>query len=241
MREEFSKYWLRLKDIRKLSKNSLDSFFKELFDRAKEYARLRRWKIAKTATNRYEIFSRMEYWEQVAVARPIIERYTRERAEKDSEIRYLKHMMKIEAQDSEVFPGEEWLHFKEILGSDYRTQGYGADSYARGRAEMVAIEMESFGVESRVIQETNPDKFSSSPSYSRWYIPTSNWKIEVKVAGEMDVDILRFKKIEFRKWLKMCLKKALNPSVFIPGTNPSDLLSAYRLDWQGNDIPLEQA
>jgi hypothetical protein len=124
----------------------------------------------------------------------------------------------------EPIAGDEWFGLDETWESTYRTQGWGAKTYAKGAAEHRAMGYHngSPGIEIRVREE--PKEYST------------DYHIEAAVACELEADIVkaRFDPPSMRELVKMSWAAGLNPRVIYPSI-PHGFEEEEGIDWQGRD------
>lgn len=177
--------------------------------------------------------SKLETWEAYALLRPVREslmaRYRAARTEK----KWTERCIEVVARELRPRPGDSWRIYRVVSGSTFHTQGFGADSYARGRAEIEAVELNvSTGIECRVVKVELPRPKHHGP----FYVHTSNWHVEARVAEDLDLEIMRHAPApSLRDFVKACWSRGLNPRVYDPFL-PHGLEERLGVDYQGRDV-----
>jgi hypothetical protein len=123
------------------------------------------------------------------------------------------------AQDAEVVAGSEWVVVDEAWASTYGSQGFGAAKYAQGAVELVADVARAQGVEVEV----------------RPLDDGRGYQARAKVAGQVDVEILRRKGLSLREQVRMCWKRGVNPRVYNPFL-PHGYEERAGLDFYGGEV-----
>lgn len=92
-----------------------------------------------------------------------------------------------------------WYVLEKVRSTTYRTQGFGADRYARGAAELAASRARANGVEARIE-------------------PTDlGYEVQVLVGDSLDVEILhRRPNLPYAEVVRKCWAVGCNPRVFNP-------------------------
>lgn len=180
-----------------------------LADRIRGYTK---WKGTDAEVER-RAHDRLEPWELRALVAPGLDYFRREWAALGAAQRWNATALRRAARHVKPRPGSEWLCLHTVWGSTYGSQGLGANTYARGRATMMAMDAESHGVESRV------DTVKREPPKHRGfgYVHTDDFRVMVKVVDDLDLEVLRLLPgMDLRDFLKACWSKGLNPRVFHP-------------------------
>lgn len=137
------------------------------------------------------------------------------------------------AEVSDIEAGDSWLFYDMCRGSDYNSQGLGADSYARASAEVRADQPRGCGVETVVVYDEGHRSARTNGESFRY---GSGYVVAVKVASDLDVEIIKCKPGQnIKEWLRAVLKRAANPWVLSPML-PRDIMEVLGLDWHGNDV-----
>lgn len=190
-----------------------------------------RWK-GDDSDIRSKAHSKLELWEMELLRAPAVDDFNRRYAELVSERNWLDHRLNQLAQEAAARPGPGWLTYQTVYGSSYATQGFGATSYARGRAKLHELEARLLGVEARVTER--PRETVEALGRRRALLP--DFLVEVKVAEPVDVEILRRQPAaDLRDMLKACWGMGLNPRVYLPGL-PHGIEQRMGLDYQGREI-----
>jgi hypothetical protein len=151
----------------------------------------------------------------------------------DAKIKDLRQRLTDLAAQVKVESGDTWLLLREISGTSYNSQGFGADAYARGAAELEEIEAQAAEVPTRILSEHHEIKHPSWHSTGGW----TDYRVEVQVKEQLDVELIRRKQhLGLRDWLKACWKRGINPRVLNPYL-PHGLEEKFGIDYHGNDIP----
>ena len=116
------------------------------------------------------------------------------------------------------------LCFQEVHITTYLSQGFGANTYAKGVAEQARMHLEFHGVQGEVVFEEG--KFS---------VAYGSYQCLAYVESDLDIEILRTRTtLPLRDWIKACWKMGTNPRVYRPML-PMGLEEALKLDYFGND------
>jgi hypothetical protein len=122
------------------------------------------------------------------------------------------------AADLTVEPGE-WHELTTTWDSTFRTQGFSADKYAEGSAQLSADTARHHGVAVEVRRTTDP----------------AGYTVMVQVREALDVEILKLKSPpSLRESVRLCWKRGVNPRVFNPFLPPGYEETAG-LDYFGNN------
>lgn len=133
------------------------------------------------------------------------------RAEREGEAMLVKL-----AAIAEIRPGALRV-VQSVWSMSYSTQGYAAGTYARGRAEVYAVELTARGINASVRQSD------------------AGFEVVVPLESELDVEICRrAPTLPFKEWLRAVLKQGCNPWVFQPFL-PPNVLETVGLTWFGED------
>ena len=129
--------------------------------------------------------------------------------------------------EQEPEPSEdEWYPVTTSWVSTYSTQGFGANSYARGAAETRADECRegSPEIEIRVVYKNEENGLEE-------------YVVEARVASTLEAQIvrLRMKPPRLRDWVKSCWARGVNPRVYQPFL-PHGFEEENGLDYFGNDV-----
>jgi hypothetical protein len=136
------------------------------------------------------------------------------------------------APTTPIHPGEPRL-YHTCYASSYGSQGWGAFSYAKGRAELDADDARACGlpVEVRPIVEKRPSTIS--PGKMRVSERVEVW---VSVAEDLDLEIIRRRpRLTLREQVRLCWKRGVNPRVYNPYL-PHGYEEREGIDMQGNDL-----
>lgn len=171
---------------------------------------------------------RLEEWEVAIIRDQFMRQYAPRYEQLQSEKRWVKHEVTRLAEQLRPESGEQWLELTRTY--PHHTQGFGADRYGEGDAQVYASEREGLGVEVRVrkVTEGEPrrDRWGSDASYRYWIV-------EALVRDEVDVEILRAHNADMAMWLAACWKRGVNPRVLLPGL-PHGLEEKLGVDYFGN-------
>jgi len=133
----------------------------------------------------------------------------------------------------DVRPGSEKKVMTRVDLMPFRSQGYGADKYARTKAEMIAAEAAEHGVESEVVPipwPPMPDNQGPAPKGPMGY------QVVTYVKDESDAWLLALKpRWELKETVRQCWKRGVNPRVYLPHL-PHGFESEVGIDYQGNDL-----
>jgi hypothetical protein len=117
-----------------------------------------------------------------------------------------------------------WSLFKSVSPSDYRSQGLGANSYARGSADMAKLTAEYHGISTHLrFTQRHIIKDYVSEAYEVWVaLPPEQVEILSRKPGP-----------PLRELVKHCWKTGVNPRVYCPFL-PYDYESQAGIDYFGN-------
>lgn len=119
-----------------------------------------------------------------------------------------------------------------VWTSSYSTQGYGASRYAKSSAESVATNAQSFGVRARV------ERMADSVR-DEIYNHTEVFVVYVATDSDLDVEILKRKRVDMREWVRACWTRGVNPRVYNPFL-PADYEERVGLDFFGGESKVSQ-
>lgn len=230
-RERFAELLARREELGRLILANATDATAAIIARVREYKP--RWKGDDFDIRRKAV-DRLELWEIVMLRAPIQDAYFERDREFRSEKSWIDTQLDRLAQVTSVRVGTVpvWHVYREVWGSTYASQGWGAKSYAKGRADLVALEVSMLGVQSRVTERPR----ESTEVLGRRRKLLSDWLVEVRVAEQLDVEILRrLPGAELRDILKACWGRGLNPRVYYPGL-PHGIEKKLGIDYQGREV-----
>lgn len=130
------------------------------------------------------------------------------------------------AQGAEVRPGPARM-LTEVWTSSYSSQGLGASRYARQSAELTASQVRALGITASVKRETG-----GGPKPADYL---EHWQVFVEVEGDLDVEILKRRKVPLRDWVAGCWRAGVNPRVYDPFL-PHGIEERLGIDYQGRRV-----
>jgi hypothetical protein len=136
-----------------------------------------------------------------------------------SETKRLKELVTSIASKLKPRRGSERFTYASHWISTYRSQGYGAERYTGGLADIDLGFVESHGIEAAVVHDSNG---------------LDSYDVLVMVEDSIDVEILKAQDFSIRDFLKACWSRALDPRVFNPYL-PHGLEEKLGIDFQGRD------
>jgi len=142
----------------------------------------------------------------------------------------IKDMLDDLAEKAEVHPGEEWNLSRSVSNTDYNTQGFGADRYARASVEQGLPVAAMYGLEAeiRVRYLRDSPTWKGSPKTNVTY-----YEMWVK-ASPLDIEILKRKPgLTMKEWIAACWRAGTNPRVYNPFL-PHGLEEKLGVDYFGN-------
>ena len=143
-----------------------------------------------------DIYSLEEYY---ALLEPFQKRVQEGIEEVDKQIKDLQTQLQGLAKTIEVRVGDLELQIGEVYVGTYRSQGWGAESYAKNIADIEALKAKVYNVPVDVVKEND------------------SYIVRVKVAEPIDLEILRYKPhAEYKEQIRYCLKNGINPKVYNP-------------------------
>ena len=182
--------------------------------------------------------AKLEDWEIALLRAPILDRFEAFWDRARADLNWAEHRLEVLARVVPPERGEEWREYRTVRGSDYHTQGYGADSYARGKADLAAFEIqEKDGIPARVVKVARP-----LPEHRSWhYVHTSDFRVEVQAREDIDLELIRRRPgLTLREFVKGCWRRGLNPRVYNPFL-PHGLEERLGVDYQGRDVETQKA
>ena len=137
-------------------------------------------------------------------------------------------------------PGDLWVELDRVHSGAYRSQGFGAETYAKNAAEMEADMARQYpGIEARVREEFYPEDNQPHP-YSAFGGPTHRlgyFVAEAKVRETLDGEIIsRGRAPTLREQIKLAWGRGVSPRVFNPYL-PHGIEAKLGLDEFGHDLP----
>jgi len=127
----------------------------------------------------------------------------------------------------EPLPGKKWHSVETVWLSTYRSQGWGAKTYAKASAEtrLEYLQNGSPSIEFRLRYDGELEEYG----------------IEAKVASDLDTGIVRqrMKTNGLREMVRSYWAKGTNPRVYLPGL-PHGYEEENGLDFFGNDLRKEK-
>ena len=177
----------------------------------------------------------LEGWEFAAILRRHHDAYRARRGELKAEAAWVRHRLYQLADDCPIHTGGDgtWEAYRTVWGSTYASQGWGANSYARGRAQLYEVELLALGIEAVRIVEV-PRESTEALGRKRRLPP--DWRVEVQVEDLLDVEILRHRPpLTEREFVRECWRRGLNPRVYMPWLD-HDAEARYGLDYQGREV-----
>lgn len=122
---------------------------------------------------------------------------------------------------------EDHWFYAHYYADEYRTQGGGAEHYAKVRAELTAANVRADGIKAEVRRYTSA---ADTLPFFAVYV----------YCAEADLKILRCKSgLAFGKLVQLAWKMGANPRVYFPFL-PHDFESKHGFDQFGNDLPAAQ-
>jgi len=132
------------------------------------------------------------------------------------------------AKSAEMPTTDEMIQISMTDGGWYHTQGYGANSYAKGAARSEADKAEYHGLktEVRTLEKQKAD---------RWGISYETYGVFANTT-EAGIALLNYKEAPpLREEVRMCWKRGVNPRVYMPFL-PHGYEEQEGLDYYGNDL-----
>jgi hypothetical protein len=110
---------------------------------------------------------------------------------------------------------DRWSRVRTFFASSYASQGFGATTYARQRAELEAIEIRAQGLPVRLIEESR-QSMGTEVGRLRWV------DVHFEVEGEvLDYEIARRRPgLSLVEWVQKSWDQGVNPRVMMPGLDP---------------------
>lgn len=205
----------------------------EVAERLRVYSKVKSWKDLSDAEVRGKAGRRFESWEIHLICLEVYDRFWAEDRRRLAELHWVQHQIATLARVVKIEPGEDWSQYRKIYGGSYSTQGLGADTYARGAAELEAVQIEiKTGIKARVRKIEIP-----RPANPGWhYVHTSDYVVEVQVREGLDLKLIQYApSIPIRDFMKACWSRGLNPRVYQPFL-PYGLEAKLGIDYMGNDL-----
>ena len=229
MRQKFTDLYNRLLILRERRTNVYTKYEADFAQRLRQYKKP--WQKIESDLDVRVKGASLDLWELDCIRRPLFKAAQEELRFLRSEINAIEHDMNQIAKTLLPVPGTKWLRLKTVHGSTYRSQGYGANAYAKNAAEIIAMEAGAV-VEAKVV--TIPTERPKFPSYH--YVHTDNYEVQVLVDSEVDLELVRRRPpMGLRDWMKACWSKGMNPRVYNPFL-PHGLEQKYGIDYQGRDV-----
>lgn len=149
-------------------------------------------------------------------------------------LKRIKTAMHSLAELATIDVGETEFVLFERSSCDYSTQGFGASSYARNRCQLEALNARGNGIAAEVRERKDKERRVDGP----WSAgPIQFFEVVVKLASELDLEILRCKpSLPLREQVRLCWKLGANPRVFIQWLD-HDYETRVGLDFFGNEKP----
>lgn len=143
--------------------------------------------------------------------------------------------LKQAAEGLEVRPGDTWNKADERHSSSYRSQGYGAETYAKGSAESAADFYRALGLEVEIRSQ-----YRKYEGARQWPFGSTTYEVWVK-ADPQTIEICEYKPaISLREQVRLCWARGVQPRVFMPNL-PVGFEEKNGLDYFGNDLRLTAA
>lgn len=120
------------------------------------------------------------------------------------------------AELADPVAGESKLMLAHVSKYSYGSQGGGAESYARNAADMKVMAANYFGIKASVEKDRH------------------GFKVYVLVDHDIDVQILRLRRVPLRESVRFCWANSMNPRVYYP-TLPHGYEEQVGLDFFGNE------
>ncbi len=132
--------------------------------------------------------------------------------------------------------GEAWSLVTTACSSTYRSQGFGAEGYARGSATLAAVDYLPWGIETDVRRIPWREKYKDNTEYKSL---AKSDIVEFEVwakCSPLDVEIVKRRPLPLRAQIKACWKSGANPRVFNPFLPPG-YEESVGLDYFGGNLP----
>jgi hypothetical protein len=111
-------------------------------------------------------------------------------------------------------PGQ-WSRVRTFHASSYASQGFGAATYARGRAELEAIEMRAQGLSVRLVEEPRGG-MGTEVGRLQWV----DVHLEIEAAA-LEYEIARRRPgLSLIDWVRSSWSVGVNPRVYMPDLDP---------------------
>lgn len=228
-REQYETILQHLKHMRQQRFDVQDQFWAELHEALGAHKTLK--KVKDPLERRLKAANLLGEWGfqliQQRFVKPALQRLQQTRAEINWDQTQLKRL----APKVPLTSGPDWNLVETVHGSNYHTQGFGADRYAEGRAKLLALPYKVAGIPVRVRQEDLP----RPKNPGRFYVHTSKFHVEAQTDSVI-IDVMsRRPMLTLKEQIKMCWKIGVNPRVYNPWL-PHGLEAKLGLDYFGNEL-----
>lgn len=169
-------------------------------------------KVADQIGRRIKACKVLDDWQWHLVQRPHFDWATRLLRDIHAEQHWVDHQLTALAARLTPVAGSDWTRATTASGSAYMSQGFGANSYAKGVVGLERLRWAATNIETRVEEVRHP----VPPGQSWCYVETSTFELWVK-AGPLDVEIVaRRPGPSLRDQIKACWGMDVNPRVYNP-------------------------
>lgn len=221
-RETFAVVHQRQKDAARAYKEERRALEKE-YHEALRTSYKQKYPRRKMPELEYEFFEKGRELakEVVNVYNPLVEaldsRHRQEKKEHEKQLRELAETTEVEVSET------QWTRLRRIYESTYRSQGMGAETYARNAAEMDADRARFHGVPTEVRRVmTNRHKLVM---YEVW-----------AAVDKVNAALLKIKPgPTLKEAVRLCWKRGVNPRVYNPFL-PHGYEEQNNLDYFGNEV-----
>lgn len=135
----------------------------------------------------------------------------------------------------ELRPGEEPREVRSVWTTSYASQGFGAETYARNRAESALDVARALGVRCDVLRVPHLDEHGKEKCSRDWGLRFPTYVARAWLAEELDVEVLRRKMLPLREIVRLMWKRGSNPRVHLPDL-PWGYEESVGIDHFGNDL-----
>lgn len=149
-------------------------------------------------------------------AKTLVDEYNK--AKKEMLDRALELALQIEFTDEMRSPDLPPTLWRSVYSGAYLSQGFGADAYAKGSAEMALMEARAHGFTGDVSKDDR----------------SGDWVVYLRATPLALAILNRKPSMPMREWVRLCWKSGLNPRVFNPFL-PAGYEERVGLDYFGNE------
>ena len=138
-------------------------------------------------------------------------------------------LLKILAGPAEIPKTEEPFCARTISGTDFGSQGFGANKYASGMAESIADDARFVGLSAEVRSRVY---LTTTGSWPQTYM---SYDVFVNTTPDGWAAAMMKPRIEMREVIRLCWKRGVNPRVYYPFL-PHDFEEKQGIGYLGDDL-----